>query len=220
MKKTNAVTGDRLNDFVPFLAIFVSTLIAVFWALSPRQERLSEVEVLRLVQRAAARHGVEPELVLAVIRQESKFNVRAIGDAGEIGLMQITRGVVLDWQRRFKQALTYPRDLFVPEINIEVGTWYLSRGLDEFHREKARKIFALAYYNAGPGRVRRWVKEIRGKLPDSIPIPSTRRYIKNVLRYYEEYKIKYAGDMSRNSFRQNRTHPNNAQHSGKQGKTR
>ncbi len=51
--------------------------------------------------------------------------------------------------------------LFDPKVNIEVGTWYLRRALDHWSEKDDPVPFALAEYNAGRGRVHRWMKGFR-----------------------------------------------------------
>ena len=83
-----------------------------------------------LIVKAARRNGVDPCLIKAVIWKESRFDKRARGLKGEVGLMQIMPDLAAaDWAR-VKGFRTPSRGaLFDPELNIEIGSWYLSRAL-------------------------------------------------------------------------------------------
>ncbi len=141
-----------------------------------------------LIQKCAKRYNVDPNLVKAVIKQESRFNPNARGKHGEVGLMQITFPVVKDWEKEKKRKLVSKGLLFSSEINIEIGTWYLGRALYQWRDNKDQVIFALAQYNAGRSRALNWAKKIKNKnVIDSIPFESTRIYIEKVLNYHSEF---------------------------------
>ena len=112
-----------------------------------------------IVDVAAERHGVDPDLVHAVIAVESAYRATAQSPAGAQGLMQLMPGT----QRDLGVA-----DAFDPRQNVDAGVAYLRRLTDEFGT-----VLALAAYNAGPGAVRRY---------DGIPpYKETRAYVQAVL---------------------------------------
>ncbi len=80
--------------------------------------------------------------------------------------------------------------LLDPETNIQIGTQYLEYVYQQFDQNR---IFASAAYNAGPGRVRSWLKTSAGNLDavafiETIPFSETRGYVKNVLAYDAYYR--------------------------------
>lgn len=111
---------------------------------------------------AAQRHGVNPELVAALVRHESAFNAGAVSHKGAGGLMQLMPATA----RRFGLS---EGERFVPARNLEAGTRYLRWLLDRFQGDVPR---ALAAYNAGEGTVDRY-----GGVP---PYRETRDYIRRI----------------------------------------
>jgi len=114
------------------------------------------------VERVAAKYGVAPELVMAVMESESFFNPRARSHTGAIGLMQLMPEYgALDASRLvFGQEMLVPLEqLYDPEINIELGIAYLSILQNDHFRHYTREPVKLRYlviaaYNCGPGRVK------------------------------------------------------------------
>jgi soluble lytic murein transglycosylase-like protein len=121
-----------------------------------------------IIQREAQKNGLAPELVAAVIKQESKFNAKARSGAGAIGLMQL-----LPKTGRWMGA----KNLLDPAQNIAAGTKYLKYLSDQFDGNE-KKI--LAAYNAGEGAVRRF-----GGIP---PFRETMKYVQNVLRFRSDFE--------------------------------
>ena len=141
---------------------------------------------------AAEQYDIDPYLIFSIIRAESGFQTSARSPVGARGLMQIMPETA-DWiakQRGIKQFdIT---DLHEPQINIEMGCWYLA----SLTREFAGSLpMVVAAYNAGSGRVREWASS--GKWDGSeqhledIPFPETRQYVKRVLQNYKAYQAIY-----------------------------
>ena len=101
------------------------------------------------IQAAAARHGLDPHLVRALVWRESRFRPDKQGAHGERGLMQVGEAAARDWQEGTRVPILQPSDLFDPHTNLEVGCWYLARGMRRWADHPAREALALAEYNAG-----------------------------------------------------------------------
>jgi len=120
-----------------------------------------------IITAAAADHGLDADLVHAVVRAESDYNPWCKSRAGAQGLMQLMPGTA---------AALGVSDPWDPEQNIQGGTRYLAAQLARFGSLE----LALAAYNAGPGAVRRY-----SGVP---PYPETQQYVERVARYLEQRK--------------------------------
>jgi len=134
---------------------------------SPRVS-CNHAEFEKIISRAAARHGLDPDLIKAIIQIESGGIPDARSPRGAIGLMQLMP------ETSSSLAVSNPSD---PKANIRAGTRYLSRLLERF---RGNLVLALAAYNAGPEKVERY-----GGIP---PFPETRRYVRDVLKQWQKYR--------------------------------
>jgi tetratricopeptide (TPR) repeat protein len=135
--------------------------------------------------------GLDPALVLAVIRQESKFEALARSRAGARGLMQVMPKTGKHMARMSRQKGFDSKSLYHPEVSIAYGTKFLNSMVKMFD---GSIIKALAAYNAGPGRVREWLKPLADKDDDDfllqeIPVAETRKYVKIVMENYYIYRM-------------------------------
>ncbi len=170
--------------FILVFFVFILTFpkwITVFYP-TPHQE---------IVCLTASEYDVDPYLVFALIRIESKYQTSAESTAGALGLMQImpTTAAWIAEQNGIDDFIL--ADLHNPEINIRFGSWYLANLMQEYHELP----LVVAAYNAGRGKVTSWVnEEIWTGNPeelDKIPFAETRQYVKNVLKSYAAYKAIY-----------------------------
>jgi soluble lytic murein transglycosylase len=127
---------------------------------------------------------IQPEWLYAIARQESAFGEDAYSSAGARGLMQILPSTGEQIAKRI--GVPYNKqDLFHAEKNITLGSSYLKQLLDDF---QGNRILATAAYNAGPHRVKKWLKHQSTPLPhdiwiETLPFHETRGYVKNVLAF-------------------------------------
>ena len=144
--------------------------------------------------------GPEPALVHAIIRQESSFETTAVSRVGARGLMQLMPATAKETARGLGR--TYRRDALLtdPDYNIALGRAYLQRLITRFD---GHYVLAIAAYNAGPGRVVRWIRE-HGHPKDPgvdvidwierIPFAETRNYVQRVLEALHVYRRRLEGD--------------------------
>ncbi len=139
-----------------------------------------------LVRRQAVARGLDPYLVMGMIRQESAFNPRAISWANARGLMQVLPGTASRSRSGRRRAAQL---LMNPDYNVRVGTTYLA-GLNR--RFSGNLAEVVAAYHAGEVNVTDWLTARDYRDPaeflESIPIPSTRIYAERVLRDAEIYR--------------------------------
>lgn len=171
-------------------ALFVMVGAFLFYLLESRGFFVDESRFDKIIVAAGKRHQVDPGLIKAVISQESVFNSKVVGGAGEIGLMQVLpEGAVTDWARAHKRKVPHKNFLFDPELNIEIGTWYLKKALLRWKKYKHCIELALCQYNAGESRANRWKPaDLNGKVVDRITIKSTKIYVKRIMNKYRDYK--------------------------------
>lgn len=152
-----------------------------------------EISCLRyrhVINPAADRYQVPRRLLAALAWQESRFQPYRRGQAGEIGLIQILPASGREWARAEKVQGFCQADLVDPATNVLAGAWYLSRALNRWKDAPDPVPFALAEYNAGPSNVLRWRRaamESSKEFQEAITYPGTRRYVKNILMYYETF---------------------------------
>lgn len=119
------------------------------------------------INQTAARYGVPPALVKAVIHAESGFDPNAVSPVGAVGLMQLMPDTA---------TLVGAQDPFDPKQNIRAGVKYLKYLLVMFNGDKA---LAVAAYNTGPGKVQKY-----GGVP---PYKETQVFVNRVMTFYQAY---------------------------------
>ena len=174
------------------LAIVIALLLAGaggYWWWYQCRDHSQDAPILA----AARRYGVDPALVKAVVWRESRFNPRARGSRGEIGLMQIIPAAAAkDWADAERLGVLRPEALLNPATNALAGAWYLEKLLKRYVQTDNPLPYALADYNAGRGNVLKW--EHGSALTNSadfiaqINFPGTKSYVRAVLRRYEHYR--------------------------------
>jgi soluble lytic murein transglycosylase len=149
-----------------------------------------------LIEREAAEYGVDPYLLVGLIRQESSFMPEATSRAGARGLMQLMPPTAKGVARRL--GIDWGDDLLaVADANLHVGTAHLTALLETYDGDV---IFALAAYNAGGRAVSRWRRYPEASDPlrfvERVPYEETRGYLKSVLRNIELYRALHPPDES------------------------
>jgi len=144
------------------------------------------------VFRYSNKYGHDVLLVYSLIREESRYNKDAVSSSNARGLMQLINGTANDSAREVGIQQYSFNKLFEPEVNVELGSFYLRKVLDRYDGEIP---LGLASYNAGPNRVAEWVDTIGyykfDEFIEKIPITETRNYVKRILRSYGAYNAIY-----------------------------
>jgi soluble lytic murein transglycosylase-like protein len=220
-------TGQEIRSLAPLLSrtpaaqYFLASLYvnnqqyaAAFRALSSVLEALSPAEVRGLprdfwtmlypqvfwpdISQLAQTRGLNPYLILSIIRQESAFNPAAISSSGARGLMQLMPTTAQELLSKLKLPQEAVSRLHDPQLSMTLGTHYFA-GL--MQRYQGNVVLALAGYNAGPTRAGRWREQWPGVPTDEfverIPLDETRNYVKLILRNLMIYERLYKASPSR-----------------------
>ena len=200
--------SGRWVSILGFVAIALALAVGVLvWTDKDPAYRLSELASWgrydahdAAIAGAAARHGVDPLLIKAVVWQESRFQPDKLGAHGERGLMQVTEPAAQDWVDALGVETFVPEDLLDPKTNVEVGAWYLAQALNHWSGQQDPLPFALGEYNAGRSRVKRWsggANISAEELAKAMDIASTRAYVAAVRNRYEYYRERLGSPGSR-----------------------
>ncbi len=149
---------------------------------------------MNLIEAWSQQRQLNPLLVIALMRQESRFEPAIKSVSGATGLMQVMPDTGA-WIAE-KTGLRQPYRLDNPEDNVMMGTWYL----DYTHQEYGdNSMLAIASYNAGPGSVADWLDRFGLADPDdfvaNIPFDETRGYVEAVFENYWNYLRLYNPEM-------------------------
>lgn len=139
----------------------------------------------------AAEHGLDPNFVAALIRQESSFNPGATSPAGARGLAQVMPEVGERLARELNYPVWDPVLLYQPDVSIQLGAFHLRELLARYDQP----AHILAAYNAGSPRVERWAKR-RGVtdpevFAEQISFVETRDYVRIIQRNEDIYRALY-----------------------------
>lgn len=140
----------------------------------------------------AQEYNVDPYLIAAIMKNESRFNPKALSPKEAKGLMQIAP-ITGKWAAEKLPIENYAEEmLYDPDLNIKIACWYLNILHKEFDGDIELVIPA---YNAGNGNVKKWLQNNElssdGKTLDKIPFEETRFYLQRVLKDYKIYQKLY-----------------------------
>lgn len=148
------------------------------------------------------KHAFDPILLRSLIRQESAYKVDAVSRSQAMGLMQLLTGTAEEVAADLRlKNFNAKKDIFLPEINIRLGSSYLAKLLRKFNRQVP---LSLAAYNAGPGKLQDWINarpslqgvvNLKSPSPmdelwiEELPWSETRFYVKAILRNALIYRM-------------------------------
>jgi len=167
---------------------------------APFTDAVFPKDFAEFIDASAKKRGLDRDLVRGLIKQESSFNPRAVSTSNAYGLMQMIPPTAREISQDLKLGtLKLPDDMFVPKRNIEMGTYYLARQVNHYDGSVP---LALASYNAGPGRIDRWLRtrpsvknadktsSVDNEIWfDEIPYSETCFYVKAILRNIMLYRL-------------------------------
>lgn len=180
------------------LLIFGIIILIVFVFLGIFKEKIQKIiypktyhEIVSIYQE---KYEVDENLIYAVIKAESNFKNDAVSNREAIGLMQIMSETAKDVANKANIKIDVNQikeELLKPDININIGTKYLSTLLERYQNKEV----ALAAYNAGIGTVDNWIEKgvikADGSDIENIPYKETNNYVRKILRDYKIYQELY-----------------------------
>lgn len=177
---------------VKILAIVIILCIAIAFLNIPIriQKIIYKKDYQEYVEKYSKEYNVDENLVYALIKAESNFNVNAESGKGAIGLMQLMESTAQDVGKKTDLNITNENlktKLLEPETNINIGTKYLSILMQKYENIEV----AIAAYNAGIGTVDTWIEKgiikADGSDVENIPYKETNNYVRKILRDYKIY---------------------------------
>ena len=166
----------QIAALVLLVGVMILLFVPSFWRAVYPIHYYPAIELEALVMH------VNPLLVAAVVRVESHFREDDVSHAGAIGLMQLMPETAQWVAKKIQMPGIKSVDLARPDLNIRLGSWYLSYLLTMYHGNLPE---AIAAYNAGPNRVNEWLasKVWSGSEVTAydIPVRETRHFVMRVL---------------------------------------
>jgi soluble lytic murein transglycosylase len=178
----------RSRAILLFIMLVVGAGMIYLWWKEQREQKFAPQ-----IQTAAKRYSVDPLLVKAIVWRESRFNPRARGTSGEIGLMQIQEIAAQEWADAERDLRFEHEHCLDPATNTLAATFYLAKLLKRYSRTSDPVPYALADYNAGRGNVLKWNSGAAATnstvFIEQIGFPGTKHYVKSVMRQRELYRF-------------------------------
>lgn len=179
-----------------YALLFIATALSIILILDSSGKVIYPLRYRENVAKYSARYNIDPYLVFAIIKAESNFNPKAVSRKSAKGLMQITDKTGAWGAEKTKIENFDTNALYDPEININIGCWYLSNLMKEFN---GNIDLVIAAYNGGSGNVNEWIKNSAnnrdGNMLPNIPFKETREFQKKVKKFYYIYRQLYEDEI-------------------------
>ena len=148
--------------------------------------------------REAAKNKIDPRFLLAIMKQESTFKPNAKSPAGARGLLQLVFDTAIKYNNKAGYPNLRPDDLYIPAVNIAVGSVYIAALKDEFG---GLNEAVGAGYNGGEDNTARWLNRTEPKDPGlfaaEIGFAETKNYVFKVMNNYRAYCDLYTADLQK-----------------------
>lgn len=198
-----ARTPGQRNLLIEYADKAQSEFLLVYTArLTRRKGPLLNMDVYPVFEKAF-KLGDHGALIHAIIRQESSFDQKAISPAGARGLMQLMPRTARQTARALKRSFKVHFLLSNPMYNITLGAKHLESLIKKFD---GSYVLAIAAYNAGAHKVKKWIKYFgdprTGSIDtidwiEQIPYSETRSYVHRVLENLQLYRVKFKEDFNK-----------------------
>jgi soluble lytic murein transglycosylase len=176
-----------------FALLLVCFVLVLFMNSTFIGRKLYPIYFEQEIRQSAAKHNIDPFLIAAIIRVETNYKHHLESSKGALGLMQLMPDTA-EWIVESTNLGPHTQeDLLKADVNINLGSWYLS-WLNKHYN--GNLIYAIAAYNAGQGNVNKWKQtnlwDGSQERIDQIPFGETRHYVQRVIYYYEKYTKLYS----------------------------
>lgn len=187
-----AIHRKKKKNPLPAILLVILLGLGIYKAPDLCRDYIYPHKYSEYVDRYSAKYHMDRNFVYAVIKTESNFDPSAESDVGARGLMQLMKDAY-DWvgyRMEDGREISYDH-MFVPEYNIEYGTYLLMLLYDEYGDYET----TLAAYHSGRGNVNKWLENSEyssdGRTLDNIPSAATKHYVEKVMNAYYAYNNLY-----------------------------
>ena len=174
------------KSFVIAVIIILLIIVLISSSKEPMMKITYKKDYSEYVSKYSEEYNVEEDLIYAIIKTESNFDPNAQSSKAAQGLMQLMYSTAEEIAEKININLT-EENILDPEININLGTNYISSLLNKYECVE----IALAAYNAGSGNVDKWIEngviQADGSDIENIPYKETNTYVRKVMRDYNIY---------------------------------
>lgn len=174
----------KIFKFIIFLVIFA---ILSYYVLI----NVYKTNYIDIIDEESKQNNVDKYHILSIIKAESNFKPDAVSAKNAIGLMQLTLDTAKWCAGQLGIEDIEISDLYVPEINIKLGTYYFSYLMSRYNDFDT----AISAYNAGMGNVDKWLDDseysIDGNKIKNTPFDETNRYVTKINNNLKIYKFLY-----------------------------
>lgn len=148
--------------------------------------------------RSAKSLKIDPRFVLAIMKQESSFRANAKSPSAARGLLQLVFDTATKYNKKAGYVSLKPDDLYLPSVNIAIGTVYISELKDQFG---GLYEAIAASYNGGEDNAARWLNRSKPKdagiFTSEVGFAETKNYVYKVMSNYRVYRELYTEDLNR-----------------------
>ena len=182
------------NKFRLFIVICLIIVFTIFVSITIIKKFVYPLTHFDTVKQASKDNGLDPYLVLAIIKTESGFNENATSNKQAKGLMQILDSTASDVNNEINIVDNLDDNIYDIDVNINLGCKYFSSLIKRYN---GNYYLAICAYNAGMGNVDKWINDgiISSNLADyenvNLPFNETSKYLKKVMKSYKAYKVLY-----------------------------
>ncbi len=173
--------------------IFIISIIAYFVGIYILKTFVFPLHNFEIVKEEASKNGLDPYLIMAIIKTESGFNTNATSSKEARGLMQIMDSTAKDVNNSINLVDDIDTsNIYDANINIALGCSYFAKLLSKYN---GNYYLAICAYNAGMGNVDKWIESniVSSTLAEcdnvDIPFGETKNYLKKVIKTYSMYRF-------------------------------